>query len=63
VRAEIQAPSVSRDAWGRVWAIGKRKTSVARVRLRAGDGHVAVNGACVCVCRVLTLTARASRAQ
>lgn len=34
---------MARDA-GATWGTGKRKTSVARVRLRSGGGEVTVNG-------------------
>ena len=33
-----------RDAQGRVYATGKRKTSIARVWLKAGKGKITVNG-------------------
>ncbi len=32
---------------GFVWGIGRRKTSVARVRLRKGTGHVVINSRAV----------------
>ena len=38
----IEVPA--RDAMGRAYATGRRKTSVARVWVRAGDGAFSVNG-------------------
>ncbi len=38
-----QAPAEVSKA-GPIWGIGRRKTSVARVRLTAGDGKLTING-------------------
>lgn len=45
--AEAAAPTVIRghvDKHGVAWGTGRRKTSVARVRVREGNGNVTVNG-------------------
>ncbi|MEJ5258995.1 MAG: 30S ribosomal protein S9 [Anaerohalosphaeraceae bacterium] len=38
------AAAAKRDAAGFVWGTGRRKTSVARVRLKPGTGKIEVNG-------------------
>jgi small subunit ribosomal protein S9 len=43
---EVRTPYVSRgpDAHGWFWGTGRRKTAVARVRVKAGNGSFNVNG-------------------
>jgi small subunit ribosomal protein S9 len=43
-KAEVKAPRAVKDKQGRVYATGKRKSSVARVWIRPGKGAIIVNG-------------------
>ncbi|MGH7186256.1 MAG: 30S ribosomal protein S9 [Pseudomonadota bacterium] len=42
--AAAEAPEPKRDALGRAYATGKRKTAIARVWLKPGAGRIVVNG-------------------
>ena len=42
--APAAAPTTSSSPKDYVWGTGRRKTSVARVRIRAGNGIITVNG-------------------
>ena len=40
----VEAPRFTRPIDGFIWGTGRRKTSVARVRVKYGEGKIVVNG-------------------